>query len=309
MFNEEYKRRFIAERDQEVTLPQSYLNIQFEKVSKLEERLNKDVCNFTYYEIIEYYKLLNTTSVNSLRVMNSQFSLYTQWCLQQNLVTDSQNHFLEMSTFDYENCINKVLLEKKIVSEATVHEWVNELSNPKDQFILLGIFEGICGKDFRELGNLRPEDIHGNTVKLCTGREVVISDKLRHIIYNCIDEEFYYPINGQRKTKLRDDGYVIKNYCNVNIDQNEYQRGRTIATNLRKILQYVDVFPTVKSYDIKESGKIAMVNKRAIEKGMSAASYIDSEHIKEIENQYDFQFVYKHDKLVFINKYKDYLVE
>ena len=95
MYNEERKRRFISEHNVEVTLPNNYLECQFNKISNVEETLNKDLCNFTFYEITEYYKLLNLTSTVSLSVMNSQFSLYTQWCLQQNLVDDGQNHFLE----------------------------------------------------------------------------------------------------------------------------------------------------------------------------------------------------------------------
>ena len=83
MYNKEHKERFIAERDNK-----SYLECQFKKVSFMEFELNKDVSNFTFYEIIEYYKLLNTCSLEYLRVLNSQFSLYTQWCLQQNLVNE-----------------------------------------------------------------------------------------------------------------------------------------------------------------------------------------------------------------------------
>lgn len=304
MYNEEYKRRFIAERNEEAILPMNYLNLQFEKVSEMETRLNKDVCNFTYYEILEYYKLLNTSSTNLLRVLNSQFSIYTQWCLQQNLVIDAQNHFLEIRTSDYEKCMSKVLFNKQIIPASTIMEWVNELSNPKDQFILLGLFEGIKGKDFCELANLRPEDVQGNTAKLCTGREVIISDKLRYIIDNCITEKFYYPINGKRKAQLVDNGFVIKEYCNVADNQSDFQRGRTIYTTISKIFKYFDVYPAVKANSVYESGKIDMIKRCSKELGISNIEFINSDYIEKVEKQYNCIF---RTKAEWINKYKDYL--
>ena len=45
-------------------------------------------------------------------------------------------------------CVNKALFNMKIVSKNTILNWVEQLPNPKDQFVLLGLFEGIKGKDF-----------------------------------------------------------------------------------------------------------------------------------------------------------------
>ena len=71
LYNEEIKLRFISERNREVILPENYLERQFRKISDMERELNKDLSNFTFYEIIEYYKLLNIPSLDSLSVMNS----------------------------------------------------------------------------------------------------------------------------------------------------------------------------------------------------------------------------------------------
>ena len=238
MYNAEYKERFISDREAEAILSKGYLECQFEKVSSMEERLEKDVSNFTFYEIIEYYKLINTHSMNVLQVLNSQFSLYTQWCLQNNLVNDGQNHFLEMRLEDYDKCVNKVLFNLKVVDKNTVLNWVGQLQNPRDQFILLGLFEGIKGKDFCELANLKPEDVNGNIVKLCTGRTIEISNKLKHIIEECVEEAVYYSATGDRKKTmpLIDRGYIIKDYPNTKDDVSEFQRGRQIYNSTQRIM-------------------------------------------------------------------------
>lgn len=305
MYNAEYKERFIAERKDEVILSKGYLECQFEKVSSMEEKLEKDVSNFTFYEIIEYYKLLNTYSMIALRVLNSQFSLYTQWCLQHNLVNDGQNHFLELRMEDYDSCLNKGLLDLCIISRKEVLKWVDELQNPRDQFILLGLFEGIKGKDFCELANLKPGDVNGNILKLCTGRTINISDKLKYIIEECMSENIYYSTTGKEKKvmPLIDRGYIIKDYPNTKEDVSEFQRGRQIYNAIQRIMQYIGVYPVVSANQIYESGKLDMVKTQAAKHGINCIDYIYSEHIIEVKEKYNCTILAKS----YIMKYKNYL--
>lgn len=305
MYNAEYKERFISEREKECILPNGYLRCQFKKVSSMEHELNKDVSNFTFYEIIEYYKLLNTHSANILRVLNSQLSYYTQWCLQHNLVVDGQNHFLEMRTEDYESCINTKLFDLTIVNRSTVLEWVDALPNPKDQLILLGLFEGIKGKDFCELGNLRPEDVNENIVKLYTGRVIQISNKLSSIINDCILEDTYYSTTGKEKKTmpLINKGYVIKDYPNTKDGISEFQRGRQIYNSVQRIMQFIGVYPSISASRIYESGKLHMIKERSEQLGINCIDYINSNHINEVEKKYNCTIMKKY----YIIKYKSYL--
>lgn len=305
MYNAEHKERFMTERNSEVIMSKGYLECQFKKVSSMEYDLNKDISNFTFYEIIEYYKLLNTYSVNALRVLNSHFSLYTQWCLQQNLVKDGQNHFLELRTEDYDSCINKGLLDSKILPEKTIMEWVDELPNPRDQFILLGLFEGIKGKDFCELANLRPNDIDGNTAKLCTGRIIQISNKLVNIINDCISEDIYYSTTGKEKKTmpLIYRGYIIKDYPNTKEGVSEFQRGRQIYNSIQRIMQFEGVYPAINANQIFESGKLHMIKAQAKKYGINCIEYIYSERINEVKEKFNCTIQSKS----YIIKYKNYL--
>lgn len=305
MYNAEYKKRFISEREAETILSKGYLECQFEKVSSMEERLEKDVSNFTFYEIIEYYKLINTYSINVLQVLNSQFSLYTQWCLQHNLVNDGQNHFLEMRLEDYDKCINKTLFNLKVVDRKTVLNWVEQLQNPRDQFILLGLFEGIKGKDFCELANLKPEDINGNILKLCTGRTIEISNKLKYIIEDCISEEVYYSVSERdnRKFPLIDRGYIIKDYPNTKEDVSDFQRGRQVYNSTQRIMKYIGIYPIVSANQIFESGKLDMIKTQAAKLGINCIDYIYSKHINDVKEKYNCTILAKS----YIIKYKNYL--
>ena len=57
----------------------------------MEYELDKDVSNWTVYEIVEYYKLLNMTSFESLICLNSILSLYCQFWLSLTKLFSKQN--------------------------------------------------------------------------------------------------------------------------------------------------------------------------------------------------------------------------
>lgn len=306
MYNKELKQRYIEEKSMEVVLPSNYLECQFNKVSEMEIELDKDVSNFTVYEIIEYYKLLNLSSLGSLSVMNSQFSMYTQWCLQENLVIDNQNHFLEITLEHFKLCINKALFDMRIITRETVLNWTNQLPNPKDQFVLLALFEGLKGKDFCEISKLRPEDIKGNIATLCTGREIQISDKLLDIIHDCIEETEYYSITGAgvKRMTLVDKGYVVKDYPNIKEDVSEFQIGRKIYNGITRTLNYFGMSKIMSANSIAESGKIHMIKERAKELNISNKDYLYSDRIKEVEEKFNCNIV----RSLFWLKYEDYLV-
>ena len=305
-YNPELKIQYIEEKSNEVIIPNNYLECQFNKTSKMEEELDKDLSNFTVYEIVEYYKMLNISSFDTLFVMNSQFSMYTQWCLQKSLVKDNQNHFLEMTLEHLKDCLNKALVNMKIVSRDTILNWVDQLPNPKDQFVLLGLFEGLKGKDFCELSKLRPEDIKGNIATLCTEREIELSDRLLKIISDCVVEDKYYSIsgNGTKVMPLIDKGFIIKDYPNARGDVSDFQLGRKIYNSITRILNYFDVLNFMTANSIAESGKLQMIKEKAKELNMTCKDYIYSNYIIEVEKKFNSKIV----RSIFWLKYEDYLV-
>lgn len=305
-YNSELKIQYIEEKSKEVIISNNYLECQFNKTCKFEEELNKDLSNFTVYEIVEYYKMLNISSFDTLFVMNSQFSMYTQWCLQKSLVKDNQNHFLEMTLEHLKDCLNKALVNMKIVSRDTILNWVDQLPNPKDQFVLLGLFEGLKGKDFCELSKLRPEDIKGNIATLCTEREIELSDRLLKIISDCVVEDKYYSIsgNGTKVMPLIDKGFVIKDYPNARGNVSDFQLGRKIYNSITRILNYFDVLNFMTANSIAESGKLQMIKEKAKELNMTCKDYIYSNYIIEVEKKFNSKIV----RSIFWLKYDDYLV-
>lgn len=287
MYNEELKRRFISERKSEATLPENYLERSFKQSESLEEKLGKDLCNFTYYEIVELYKRRNTTSIGVLQVLNSQLSIYTDWCQKQNLVTDNQNHFLEIRLEDYYSCINKAMNNLKIISREDVMRWVNTLPNACEQFILLALFEGLKGKSYCDIVLLKEEHLHGNMVKLpSTGEMRQISDTLVEIIHDCQEQKNYYCLSEdeEKTTRLIESGYIIKNQLNV-INDDPVRRGGRIRRSIKIIFKYLGI-DYLRLNDIYESGRIHFIKTEMKKYGLSLAEYINSEHCIDYEKIY-----------------------
>ena len=176
LYNMEQKLRYIKEKENAVVLPNNYLKCQFRHVSEQEEELGKDLCNFNLYDIVEYYKIMNQTSLEYLTVLNSQFSMYTQWCLQENLVDDNQNHFFEVNIEILKNCLNKAIIDKRMIDRSQICEWCDSLPNPSDAFILLSLFEFGKSKDFKNIVELTSKDIdqEKSTFRLCDGSTMTL---------------------------------------------------------------------------------------------------------------------------------------
>lgn len=304
MYNETLKKRYILEKEKQVIIDENYLERLFNKTSKIEEEYNKDIHDFTVYEIKEFYKMLNSSSRDSLYVMNSQLSMYVQWCLSQNLVVDNQNHFLEITAEDVKSCLNKAILDQKIITKEMIDKLLKDVLNPRDRFVILGLFEGLKGHSYCELTKLRPGDIEWNIAKLCTNRTVYLSEELIKIIQECIKEDTYNCYGStMRQMPLVDRGYVFKNYPNVSDNISDFQAGRNMYMAFQRMINYSGMPSFVNMNNIYESGKLNMIKKRARELGMTDIEYINSDYIREVDEQYNCRII----RTQFILKYQDYL--
>ena len=67
-YNEELKKRYIKEKESLLAVSSNYIDVQFRKVSEMEREYEKDLSNWTLYEIVECYKLLSV-STNSWKTV------------------------------------------------------------------------------------------------------------------------------------------------------------------------------------------------------------------------------------------------
>ena len=303
MYNENIKSRYIEYKTDLTILSNGYLERLFGRTEKFESELDKDISNFTYYEILNMYKTWNETSYEVLQVCNSNLSMYTQWCLDQHLVVDSQNHFLEFNKEIFMDCTNILVNQKRMVTREQVLQWANQFDNPSDGFILLALFEGIKGENYNELTQLKLSDFHDGKVTLCTGREIEVSKELYNLAEKSNQEEFYTSHKNKRQFKLKNEDLIIKNYPNTT-DYDNKNSGKRMYSRISRCAGSIGISDYMRGNTFYESGRVEYIKKRSQELEISCKEYVFN-YKDEISNQFGCRIP---SKTAFYEKYEKYLV-
>ena len=270
-YNEDYKRLYLKERYDTNNHVMKTVDLLFRRIYPWELRLGKDLYDFSVTEILEFYKSLFSSSLESIMVMNNQYKIYTDYALTNGVVEDNQNHYAEINLKILNSCVNIGWAAKKVISREELLEVLRseDVENVSDKVIALAIFEGIGGKQLVELSQLEPTDINlqTNMVKLCTGRELKISDQLKDWCIESAEEYNYYNSLAKKDNKsyLSSDTRVVKRLSNSTTDTDS-RRHKTITRRLER-LQDVTNVRAFGVGSLKESGRLEMI-KDLREKGI-----------------------------------------
>jgi len=306
LYNAERKQRYF---DENYIAKSNYLNLLrlFKKSTVFENTYDRDISEWSATEGIAFLKFLNTGSVNTLVVYRSLLTSYTQWCLQNNLVESGQNNWQLITQNVLRECINK---QKNVVLiRQEVLDICRKLKNDGDAFLLLGLFEGIgsYGKQWEELANARRQDIdqEKNTIRLCTGRVLEISNELKYIAIEASKAKIIY--TGSRDYPVSPDepyDLIIKTKKRRNAEDNPYRKGVRCFVRLNKFMNEFGYSLT--AANIENSGKIEYLNQCADEAGMSVEDWLE---IKENEQKFIDRFNnYNKGKRAFLSENEEYLI-
>lgn len=309
MFNIDIKRRYIDYKNESIIIGKDFLINIFNKTEQFEERLNKDIYDFTYYEIINFYKTINVRAINYLYMINNSLSLYTQWCISENLVRDCQNHFNEVKRETLLDCINTTYNIKRIITRNELLEYCKQLPNPSDAFVLIALFDGLEGRRYySEIANARLEDLDGDRFHTFDGRTIKVSDAFIYYAKQSKEEEYYYSMtnNRSRKVQFLDDGTIVKRYVNVMLNDTK-NNGRRIYNKIIRSLDYLGVGDYMSPNSIIDSGMIDFINRRCRELNINANEYLRSDYIDEVNAQFSKQITRVRVKY-FLDEFKSFLV-
>lgn len=282
MYNEQQKMDYLNEIIKESSPNYNTIMTYFNKCSEIETITEKDISCFNLNEIIGYYKQLNTTSSQYLQSLNSQLGAYTGWCQNSGSVPDNQNHFKEVTRKMLEQCINEHLLKRQRI---TRDELLQELSEQKfnicEDFLLLALFEGICGKRYSEIRSLSLKNFKGNKV-VFENREFEVSNKLIELATESAETYYYIDSKASKRNLDPDDKRCFKFPKKTVGDENK--EVFFIIRKLQKLKSEYDLY-YVSSDCLKESGRLDMIKRIMRENNWSAETAIRN-RIKDIEYRY-----------------------
>ena len=306
MFSETNKQRYIDYKTSLSTIDKYYLPNLFRTTELFEQSLNKDLCNFTTNEIVNMYKTIDYTSYESLIIASNYLGDYTDWCMSQGFVIDSQNHFKELTRDRLSMLVNKAKNDMKVISRERLIEYCMQLPNACDQFILLALFEGLSGKDYCEVWNLKIQDVYqsNNTINVYGRGTRQFSDKLIKYAIESYEQTEWYSMSRDmiKVVNLKPSDLIVKDYPNTKENMDNFRKGRRIYMHLIRTLKFLGLEGALRPNDIANSGMIHMVNSESERLGVSAYDYLTN-HREDIIYQYNKPIV----RSVFIQKFGDYL--
>ena len=284
MYNEERKRQFLRERSAVAEIAAN-TESGFISAEYYENSMGRDLCEWSAKEIITFFKYYSTAKAQSLINLKNCFQIYTDWCLNNRLVGDNQNHYSEITTEDICNCVDVNKLGSHIVTREELLEAISELENYCDRFLFLGIFEGIPPRS-KVLGGLRFDQVVENTITFDDGKTLEISDELKHIIEIAEEEWGRVQIGRVRNNKVipyEETDTIIRKEIKKDAQENV---ALLICKRFKSCINYMGLPSEITQKDISESGRLHYIKQMMEKYGITLEQALSSPYRREHENIY-----------------------
>lgn len=291
MYNECQKSRYLNFLKKRNSGSINMYDWLFNKIEEFELKLGKDIYDFTFEEVIYMYKMFNLRELSTLNTINTMLAQYTKWAISEGLVKINQNVMSLISVDQLTEYLNKAALNLKIISREELLQIIKDLENPRDQFILLALFEFGKGENFYDIVFAKTEAINSqeSTMTLYSGRTVKVSRELIHYALDSDETDTYtrtFDDGSVRSYQLYNNGTIIKT-MKITEDKNRLASNTYVSATKR--LKEAGTNLSVKN--IIESGEIYFIkedmNKLNISSLEDYFRYPErNERINRIKNQF-----------------------
>lgn len=298
MYNEERKREFLGTVIYKAD--RNYIQKVFSASEPYENDEDIDLCDFDRESILHLFVDMGIAQFTTIEMYSSMTRKYQRWCMNNGYTKEREP--IKLTTTEMRGCLVELA---EIISYEELQRNENLLLNICDQLILESLYLGIKGNDYCELFSMSARDINvnSNTIKLCTGKVINVSNRfisLCRASESCYD---YYLSDGRKQDLVGN--YAIKTNAQSNSDNaKEFKNSKMIGSRLcrfKKIPGFKANLGTTMLYDsgFVNTCKAAMQKMEITD----FAAFLKTEKGMEIYRQYDMPISNKSRK---IYKYQGY---
>lgn len=265
------------------------------KAKNTEEIYGKDLYDMTESQLEETIRDFTCTSLQAVQNYVTKVEEYIDWAIENGYRKGNINP-LSSITDRNEWCKNLVATSRNYYfTREDIIELMDQLVNETDKAVLLALFEGIKGKGFSEILNLKADDITEkdnsywvNLMDEDSERTIQISKLLADTLRNADKQTEYINKNGE---SLGDHRHSTSAFDNSPYIFKKTTRGKqggnlTYTFVQRKFLMYKEVFGLdhLKTKHITDSGIMHMANK------LQEDETVNTLDLVEIADQFDTTF-------------------
>lgn len=296
MYNPEIKERFLKNYPPQTQI--TYKRV-FLKSEYMEELLGKDLYEFNLSEIEDVLYHMNPKTMPASLLNGRTLTAYISWAIEQGLRSNTINPLKAFSSSYFDKFIDKSL--KLYFNDSEIRQIEDGCNNPQDAVIIRLLFEGVNGKYYSELRNLKKQDVDfDNCILTLTDqdgeqRKLKVSQRAIDLIGKAIEQKHYWKRNGEvdptsnvrEYTDLVDNDYVIRPSNTKVEDVNSPIKKNVLFRRIRMIS---DVFglPYLAANNITKSGIIYLA-KEKVKEGWN----VDTKLYKEIAQRFNYNNFYR----------------
>lgn len=275
-FNAQQKLRYL---DVQIGHTRDAYGRVLKRASLIENKLGKDLYDFSLNEIGQLLYILKASKLSTVMYSGNVIQNYIRWAIEQDLRRDNINPLDGVSSGEFYkqfvDTSNPILFHHD-----EIMGWVGELINHQEKLTVLGIYEGIYGRQYSELLTLKMDRVRevssdplNYEVELINetadgtkeSRVIPISDKLYTIMRIANNEEFNFKNNGldagmkHDKRNLTKTDFIIRAAEDARTNSNGNAPAAPALVN-RRFKKISDLFqsPTLTPTNIRNSGMLHM---------------------------------------------------
>lgn len=157
--NYDVKQAFISTRKSQKDCTLNASANYLKRMSPHEERLGKDLCEFTFDEMVDIYKTDFNCTVKSYTNVNTFYKKYTDFCIKNyadrfNIQTNAYKMF-DKETFE------SFADQLPALKEDDFRQCLKDFINPVDKFMCVAVLSGMKAD---EIAAAKYEDVHNHQV-------------------------------------------------------------------------------------------------------------------------------------------------
>lgn len=285
LYNEEIKEKFLNTYDNEQT--QKTIRNVFAKTYLIENTLDKDMYEMNIEDLGRCIANTEPHNVGVARSNGRFISQYISHCTEIGLRKSNLNPLKTIDLTWYNNFVDR---NKKIYySKSEFLELLGSMLNAQDQSFLILCWNGISGKSFSQLKDLKYSDINFETNEVYVKERNVnikIDQDFMPYLQKANDQDTYYTYNPEtnehNESLLLPSPYLFKNLKSPRSRENVPVAASVFYTRLTNIRNEFDLeYLTPNS--LKMSGMVALSVELFKEHGV-----LRYEQFAEIGEKYDY---------------------